>query len=67
MKNLRCANTAAISEIGIDLKAVCLKLQDDGVKAFADSFDSLMQTIQAKQAAMTSGLADRMEAALGKA
>ncbi|MEO6725877.1 MAG: transaldolase [Blastocatellia bacterium] len=61
------ASLAKLTEIGIDLKAVCLKLQNDGVKSFADSFDSLMQTIQSKQAAMTSGLADRAEAALGKA
>jgi transaldolase len=58
---------AKLAEIGISLEAVCQKLQDDGVKSFADSFDSLMQTIQSKQAAMTSGLADRMEASLGKA
>ncbi|MDX2043745.1 MAG: transaldolase [Acidobacteriota bacterium] len=58
---------AKLAEIGVSLEAVCQKLQDDGVKAFADSFDSLMQTIQSKQAAMTSGLADRMEASLGKA
>jgi len=61
------ATLAALAETGIDLSAVCQKLQDDGVKAFADSFESLMQTIQSKQAAMTSGLADRMEASLGKA
>lgn len=61
------ADLAMLAEIGISLEAVCQKLQDDGVKAFADSFDSLMQTIQSKQAAMTSGLADRMEANLGKA
>ena len=61
------ADLAKLAEIGISLEAVCQKLQDDGVKAFADSFDSLMQTIKSKQAAMTSGLADRMEAALGKA
>ncbi|MCB2155924.1 transaldolase [bacterium] len=30
---------------GIDLKAICQKLQDDGLKAFADSFDSLFETI----------------------
>ncbi len=58
---------AKLAELGVSLEAVCQKLQDDGVKAFADSFESLMQTIQSKQAAMTSGLADRMEAALGKA
>lgn len=61
------ADLAKLAEIGISLEAVCQKLQDDGVKSFADSFDSLMQTIQSKQAAMTSGLADRMEASLGKA
>lgn len=61
------ADLAKLTEIGISLEAVCKKLQDDGVKSFADSFDSLMQTIKSKQAAMTSGLADRMEAALGKA
>lgn len=61
------ADLAKLAEIGISLEAVCQKLQDDGVKAFADSFDSLMQTIKSKQAAMTSGLADRMEASLGKA
>ncbi|HQR31977.1 MAG TPA: transaldolase [Blastocatellia bacterium] len=61
------ADLANLAKIGISLEAVCQKLQDDGVKAFADSFDSLMQTIKSKQAAMTSGLADRMEASLGKA
>lgn len=60
------AALSQLEEIGIDLGAVCQKLQDDGVKAFADSFESLMQTIKSKQAAMTSGLADRMEASLGK-
>ncbi len=61
------ADLAKLAKVGISLEEVCQKLQDDGVKAFADSFDSLMQTIQSKQAAMTSGLSDRMEAALGKA
>lgn len=60
------AALSQLEKIGIDLGAVCQKLQDDGVKAFADSFESLMQTIKSKQASMTSGLADRMEASLGK-
>ena len=34
-----------LAEVGVDLKQVCQKLQDDGVKAFADSFESLMQSI----------------------
>jgi transaldolase/glucose-6-phosphate isomerase len=56
---------ANLAEVGIDLKQVCQKLQDDGVKAFADSFESLMQSITSKRAALTSGLLDRMEATLG--
>ncbi|MGH9752327.1 MAG: bifunctional transaldolase/phosoglucose isomerase, partial [Blastocatellia bacterium] len=57
---------AKLAEVGIDLKEVCRKLQDDGVKAFADSFESLMQSITSKRAALTSGLLDRMEANLGR-
>jgi transaldolase/glucose-6-phosphate isomerase len=57
---------AKLTEVGIDLKQVCQKLQDDGVKAFADSFESLMQSITSKRAALTSGLLDRMEANLGR-
>jgi transaldolase/glucose-6-phosphate isomerase len=57
---------AELAEAGIDLKQVCQKLQDDGVKAFADSFESLMQSITSKRAALTSGLLDRMEANLGR-
>jgi transaldolase / glucose-6-phosphate isomerase len=57
---------AKLAEAGIDLKLVCQKLQDDGVKAFADSFESLMQSITSKRAALTSGLLDRMEANLGQ-
>jgi len=57
---------ATLAEVGIDLKQVCQKLQDDGVKAFADSFESLTQSITSKRAALTSGLLDRMEANLGR-
>src|SRR5215468_9232884 len=57
---------AKLAKAGIDLKQVCQKLQDDGVKAFADSFESLMQSITSKRAALTSGLLDRMEANLGR-
>ncbi len=56
---------AKLAEAGVDLKQVCQKLQDEGVKAFADSFESLMQSITSKRASMTSGLLDRMEANLG--
>ena len=59
------AALALLAEVGIDLDAVCRKLQDDGVKSFADSFESLMQSITSKRATLTSGLLDRMEANLG--
>ncbi|MBK9314988.1 MAG: transaldolase [Acidobacteria bacterium] len=49
---------ATLDAAGIDLGAVCQKLQDDGVKAFADSFESLLASITSKQAALTSGTAD---------
>lgn len=60
------AEIEKLGEAGVDLEQVCLQLQNDGVKAFADSFESLMQSITSKRASLTSGLLDRMEAALGK-
>jgi transaldolase/glucose-6-phosphate isomerase len=54
-----------LGEVGIDLKQVCQQLQDDGVKAFADSFESLTESITSKRASLTSGLLDRMKADLG--
>ena len=56
---------ATLADVGVDLDQVCHKLQEDGVKAFADSFESLMQSITSKRASLTSGLLDRMEANLG--
>lgn len=50
------AELAGLEAVGIDLDAVCRKLQEDGVKAFADSFESLLASISAKQAAL--GAAD---------
>jgi transaldolase/glucose-6-phosphate isomerase len=60
------ATLSRLSEVGVDLKQVCQQLQDEGVKAFADSFESLMQSITSKQATLRSGLLDRMEANLGQ-
>ena len=37
-----------LAEAGIDMAAVMQKLQDDGVKAFADSFDKLLATLEQK-------------------
>jgi len=44
---------ARLAQIGIDLDAVTEKLQLDGVNAFAASFDTLMQAIESKRAALT--------------
>ncbi len=60
------AALASIAELGIDLKAVCQQLQDDGVKSFADSFESLMASITSKQATLTSGVNERMGISLGE-
>jgi transaldolase len=46
---------AELSQNGIDLDQVCLQLQNDGVKAFADSYESLIASIKSKQAALTMG------------
>ena len=37
-----------LSEAGIDLEAVTRQLLDEGVTAFANSYDGLLRTIQAK-------------------
>jgi transaldolase len=46
---------ARLGEIGIDLKAVTLKLQKDGLEAFVKSFDTLEQSIAAKRDALING------------
>ncbi len=50
---------AGIATVGIDIKQVCQQLQDDGVKAFADSYESLLASIKSKQAALASEVAAR--------
>jgi transaldolase/glucose-6-phosphate isomerase len=66
-ENLDEAHTALkdLAAAGIDLKQVTRQLQDEGVKAFMDSFQTLTDTIQAKQAAITSGVLERHTANLG--
>ena len=43
------ADLRRLEELGIDLEAVTQKLQDDGVKSFADAFDALLDSIAAKR------------------
>jgi transaldolase len=46
---------AQLAELGIDMAAVTDKLQQDGLKAFVGSFDALLQSIEAKRAALIAG------------
>jgi transaldolase/glucose-6-phosphate isomerase len=55
-----------LSALGIDLKAVTEKLQADGLKAFVNSFDTLVESIEAKRDALLSGINERLGASLGK-
>ena len=54
-----------LADAGVDLAQVTQQLQDEGVKAFIDSFHTLMETITAKQAAIISGVLERQSASLG--
>ncbi|MDT7806860.1 MAG: transaldolase / glucose-6-phosphate isomerase [Acidobacteriota bacterium] len=55
-----------LAEVGIDLKAVTEKLQKDGLSAFVNSFDTLIESIEAKRDALLSGINERLSASLGK-
>lgn len=43
-----------LRELGVDMDAVTLKLQEDGVRLFADAFDRLLVSIRSKQQAILS-------------
>lgn len=43
-----------LRQLGVDMDAVTLKLQEDGVKLFADAFDRLLASVQSKQQAVLS-------------
>ncbi len=48
-----------VQAAGIDMDQVTAQLLDDGVKAFADSFDKLLNNIQEKQEQLTSLLTEK--------
>ncbi len=54
-----------LESLGISMKEVTDKLQADGVKLFADSFDSLDRVINEKREALMAELKDRQFANLG--
>jgi transaldolase len=41
-----------LKEVGIDMDAVTLQLQHEGVKSFADSYDQLIQTLEQRRQAL---------------
>jgi transaldolase len=43
----------ALAEAGVDMDAVTLQLQHEGVKSFADSFDQLLATLESRRKALT--------------
>lgn len=44
------AQLAALADLGIDLEVATQELQDEGVEAFARSFESLLASVEAKRA-----------------
>ncbi len=55
-----------LAEAGIALSEVTDKLQKDGLTAFVGSFDTLIESIEAKRDALRSGIHARLTASLGK-
>jgi transaldolase / glucose-6-phosphate isomerase len=53
-----------LAEVGIDMKAVTQKLEDDGVASFFKSFESLLKVIETRRVSELT--ASRTSAALGK-
>lgn len=54
-----------LSSLGIDLNAITEKLQSDGVASFAESFDSLLDSLKEKRHALIHGLKQPQILALG--
>ena len=52
-------------EVGIDLGQVTSRLQDDGVDAFIDAFETLISQVAAKRTLLRSGIMERAKLALG--
>ena len=49
------AHMAALAGAGIDMAEVTRQLEVEGVKAFADSFDSVLDTVREKRKGMVAG------------
>jgi len=60
------AALAQLKALGIDLDVITEKLQQDGVAAFAASFDQLMSALEKKRKSMIGVELDHQELSLGK-
>jgi transaldolase / glucose-6-phosphate isomerase len=60
------AALSRLKAVGIDLNAITEKLQQDGVAAFAASFDQLMAALEKKRKSMIGAQLDRLELHLGR-
>ena len=54
-----------LAELGVDLGQVTSRLQDDGVDAFIDAFETLISQVAAKRTLLRSGIIERTKLALG--
>ncbi len=54
-----------LAEVGVDLGQVTSRLQDDGVDAFIDAFETLISQVAAKRTLLRSGIMERTKLALG--
>lgn len=54
-----------LAELGIDMAQVTTRLQVDGVEAFIDAFETLLDQVDAKLTVLKSGVMDRQLLALG--
>ena len=52
-------------EVGVDLGQVTSRLQDDGVDAFIEAFETLITQVAAKRTLLRSGIMERSKLALG--
>ncbi len=54
-----------LAELGVDLEQVTTRLQDDGVDAFIEAFETLISQVAAKRTLLRSGIIERTKLALG--
>jgi transaldolase/glucose-6-phosphate isomerase len=60
------ASVTSLEKLGVDLKSITEKLQEDGARAFSDSFDSLLDTLEEKRHEIIHGKRVRQILELGR-